>query len=1032
MEPGSGLVASRTNQIDFFMNPDRWQEVKRIFAGALDRAADERVHYLDRLCQGDDELRREVESLLGSHDDADGFMDEPAVREVADEIVATQIKRFSKSQEIAHYRIVSELGTGGQGAVYKALDTKLGRTVALKLLPPEVNAVDDTSRKRFQREAQLASSLDHPNICTVHDLMEVDGATFIVMQFVAGRNVRQLVEGRPLEVRHALRVGIQVCDALAAAHSKSIIHRDIKAQNVIVTDGGQAKILDFGLAKLMTRGSDYREQTELTAMGSPYGTPTYAAPEQSRGEKVDHRADIFSAGVLLYEMLAGTWPFQGKTAVDVRHAVLYDEPKGISERRGTSMPERLEAIVSRALSKDPANRYQHISQMRDELIDVLRNLPEAQESSTQSFLEGFKSAKFHTPRLGSKFVAGSAALLIVIAAVLAYGFYLRRPTLSALTGKDTILIADFSNTTGDPVFDDTLRQGLALQLQQSSLLNIFPNTKVRDTLRQMERKEDERVTVEIGREICQRNDLKALIAGSIAPLGSHYVITLEAINARSGDEVARQQVEAESKEQVLKSLSSAASGIREQLGESLSAIHQSDIPLYQLTTPSLEALKSFALGFDRSNKGEYFESIPLFKHAVELDPNFAYGYSLVAGNYIIMTEPRRAAENAAKAFALKDKVTDREKLYITYVYDNYALKDLDKAEETLRLYNQSYPNDFRASGNLSLVYQSLGQFDKSYDAARESVRLNPGISHWQVTLGTALLRLNRFGEAKTTFQGALQAGLDDPRMHATLYQLAFIDRDTSGMQQQLDWAHNKPEEFFAADLQTAAAAYEGRWRQSQDFAQQAIELAARVDFKEVAARFAAEQGLRAAVLDRCEQARTYDAQSLALDRNQVTLERIALAQALCGAPLQSSVDELARENPSDTVVNRLWLPIIRAAIEFKHGNAAKTIELLNGARSYEAAGDFWPQYLRGEAYLKLNKGAEAVTEFQSIRDHRGLAPLSALYPLASYGLGEAAALKGDKDDSLRSYESFLTEWKDADRDLMVLIDAQRHAKSASR
>jgi predicted Zn-dependent protease len=510
------------------------------------------------------------------------------------------------------------------------------------------------------------------------------------------------------------------------------------------------------------------------------------------------------------------------------------------------------------------------------------------------------------------------------------------------------------------------------------------------------------------------------------------VITLEAINASSGEEIARQQSEAESKEQVLKSLSSAASGIREKLGESLSAIQQSDIPLYQLTTPSLEALKSFALGFDRSNKGEYFESIPLFKHAVELDPNFAYGYSLVAGNYIIMSEPRRAAENATKAFALKDKVTDREKLYITYAYDNYALRDLDKAAETLRLYNQSYPNDFRASGNLSLVYQSLGQFDKSYEAAHESVRLNPGISAWQVTLGTALLRLDRFAEAKTALQGALQAGLNDPRMHATLYQLAFIDHDTTGMQQQLDWARNKPEEFFVADLQTAAAACEGRWQQSQDLAQRAIELAARVDFKEVAARFAAEQGLRAAVLDRCEQAKTYDAQSLELDHNQVTLERIALAQALCGAPLQSSTDELAKENPSDTLVNRLWLPIIRAAIEFKHGNAAKTIELLNGARSYEAAGDFWPQYLRGQAYLKLNKGAEAIAEFQSIRDHRGLAPLSTLYPLANYGLGAAAALQGDKDDSLRSYESFLTEWKDADRDLLALVEAQRHANSGRR
>jgi Flp pilus assembly protein TadD/TolA-binding protein len=860
-------------------------------------------------------------------------------------------------------------------------------------------------------------------------LLDIDGVIFIVMQYVAGRNVRELLNGRPLELRLALRIAIQVCDALAAAHAKGIVHRDIKAQNVIINESGQAKVLDFGLAKLMKGAGETGELTELTAMGSPYGTPTYAAPEQSRGEKVDYRADIFSTGVLLYEMLAGTWPFRGKTSVDVRHAVLYDEPKPIRERRGTPIPSELEIIAARALAKEPAARYQEIAQMRDDLIDVLRALPEARESSTQSFLEAFKPTKLRSgARLEMKYVGAAAIVVIAVAAIIAYGFYFRKPA-SALTSKDTILITDFNNTTGDSVFDDTLKQGLALQLQQSSFLNIFPTTKVRETLRQMERKEDERITVEIGREICQRNDLKALITGSIAALGTHYVITLEAINARSGEEIARQQAEAESKEQVLRSLSSVASGIREKLGENLSSIQRTDIPLYQLTTPSLEALKSFALGFDRSNKGDYFESIPLFKHAVELDPNFAYGYSLVAGNYTIMNEPRRAAENAAKAYALKDKVSDREKLYITYVYYNYVLKDLDKAAETLRLYDHSYPNDFRVSGNLSLVYLSMGQFDKSYNAASESVRLNPGISAWQVTMGTALMRLNRFAEAKEAFQRALQAGLDDPRMHAGLYQLAFIDRDDAAMKQQLDWARGKPEEFFAADLQTARAAYEGRWRQSQDFAQRAIELAAQVDFKEVAARFAAEQGLRAAVLDRCEQAKAYDAQSLVLDRNQVTLERVALAQALCGAPLQASMDELARENPSDTLVNRLWLPIIRAAIEFKHGNAAKTIELLNGARSYEAAGDFWPQYLRGQAYLKLNKGAEAIAEFQSIRDHRCLAPLSTLYPLASYGLGEAAALKGDKDDSLRSYESFLTEWKDADRDLLALIEAQRHANS---
>ncbi|HEX7681721.1 MAG TPA: serine/threonine-protein kinase, partial [Thermoanaerobaculia bacterium] len=770
------------------MDPDRWQEIKRVFEGALERAPDQRLDWVTEACQGDETLVQEVNSLLCSLDDAHGFLEQPAVGEVADQITASPVRNYAKGQSVAQYRIVSELGAGGQGTVYKALDTKLGRTIALKLLPPEMASIDDTSRKRFRREAQLASSLDHPNICTVHDLIDVDGASFIVMQFVAGHTVRQLVGGRPLEVRTALRIGIQVCDALAAAHSKGIIHRDIKAQNIIVSENGQAKILDFGLAKLIGDGSEVKDQTELTALGSPYGTPTYAAPEQSRGEKVDHRADIFSTGVLLYEMLSGTWPFQGKTVFEVRHAVLYDEPGPISEKRGGPIPAKLEAIVSRALAKEPARRYQRMSDLRDELLEVLRELPETKESSAASFLAAFRPARLRRlPRFNWRFGLTAAAVLLVAAAILTYSLYSRRRA-STLSGKDTILITDFTNTTGDAVFDDTLKQGLAMQLQQSPLLDVFPGTRVRETLRQMERSPDERVTVDTGREICQRNGLKALIAGAIAPLGRHYVITLEAINARSGETIGRQQTEAESKEEVLKSLSSAASGMREKLGESLSSIQQSDIPLYQLTTPSLEALKSFALGFDLSNKGEYFKSIPMFKRAVELDPDFAYGFSLLAGNYTIVNEPRRASENAAKAFALKGKGTDRERLYITGAYSNYTLGDLDKAIEAFRVYDQSYPNDFRASGNLSLAYLFLGQYEKAVRQARESVRLNPGISAWHVTLGTALVGLNRFPEAKETFERALGMGLNDARMHRALYQLAFIAHDEKAMQQQLDWA----------------------------------------------------------------------------------------------------------------------------------------------------------------------------------------------------------------------------------------------------
>jgi serine/threonine protein kinase len=868
--------------------------------------------------------------------------------------------------------------------------------------------------------------LDHPNICTVHDLMEFDGAVFIVMQYIAGRNVRQLLKGRPLEIRSALKIAIQVCDALAVAHSKGIIHRDIKAHNIIVSDSGQAKILDFGLAKLITEGGDGKHQTELTAMGSPYGTPAYAAPEQSRGEKVDQRADIFSMGVLLYEMLAGAWPFGGRTAIDMRHAVLHDEPKPISEKRGNSVPARLEGIVARALSKDPALRFQQVSQMRDELIDVLRELPEARETSTETFLEAFKPARLrHLPR-PSRGALAAAAIIGLLVVVAAYFFYPRR-RVTTLTSKDTILVADFDNQTDDPIFDATLKQGLAVELQQSPFLNLLPDAQARQTLRLMNRSPDERITRDIAREICQRQELKALIAGTIARFDRNYSLTLEAVNCQTGDSIALTQAQAEGKDQVLGALARAASGLREKLGESLSSIKNFDVPIDRLTTGSLDALKAYSLAFDLSNRGKYFESVPLFRHATELDPKFAYGYALLAGNYIILNQPRHAADNAARAFALKDRVSEREKLYITNYYNVAVTGELEKSVQDLEVYRRTYPRDWRPPGNLALTYSLLGQFDKSVTEARESVNFNPNISAWHVMLATGLMRLNRFAEAKQSFEHALEMNLDDARLHAGLYQLAFIDHEAAAMLQQVEWARGKPEEYFAADWQARTMAFAAQMHQSEILARRAIDLATRVDVKEVAASCATEQALSAAILGRCEQANAYDGQALALERNQVTLARVALSEALCRdtSQAQALIDELTRQHPSDTIANGLWAPIIRAAIELAHGNGARAVELLEPTRTYESAAEFWPQYVRGLAYLKINKGAEAAAEFQRIVDHRGEAPLSILYPLAYRGLAEAAAVSGDKAMALKMYKEFLELWIDADSDIPVLRQARQ-------
>ena len=562
----------------------------------------------------------------------------------------------------------------------------------------------------------------------------------------------------------------------------------------------------------------------------------------------------------------------------------------------------------------------------------------------------------------------------VVAALALSGFFYSRRA-QALTDKDTILLTDFVNTTGDAVFDGTLRQGLAVQLGQSPFLNLFPDARVRQTLRLMGRSLDERVTTEIGREICERQGLKALIAGTVAQLGSHYVITLEAVNGRSGESLAREQLEAESKEEVLKVLSRAATELREKLGESISSIQKFDAPL-ELTTSSLDALKAYTLGFEWSSKGKWLEAIPFYKRAVELDPNFAYAYSGLAVHYANTDQLGLAAESAEKAFALRARVSELEKLRISSFYYAFVTGEIDKGIEVLELYKQTYPRDSVAPTNLSVNYLLIGQFEKAVTEAREALRLNSRATGY-ANLGKAFIGLNRYAEAVTVFEQAFQKKLDTTHFRWGLYTIAFINGDAAAMQRQLDWAKGQPDEYEALDWQTGAAAFAGQWRRSQDFSRRSIDLAARSDAKEVAAQYAAEGALRGAVFGQCAQAKTSAAQSLALKRNQVSSTRSSLALALCGdaAHAQSLVDELTRRYPKDTRINGIWLPLIRAALELQHSSAAQAIELLQPATRYEAAAEFCPQYVRGLAYLKLSKAMEAAAEFQKILDHRGQAPL---------------------------------------------------------
>jgi eukaryotic-like serine/threonine-protein kinase len=1013
---------------------ERWGEIERLYHAALEREPDSRAAFLDEACAGDEELRREVAGLLAYDDPEASFIKAPAIQIAARVLAAEQPSESQATtltnpvaRRIGAYQLLGPLGSGGMGEVHLALDTRLNRKVAVKLLPAEFTA--DAGRvRRFAQEARAASALNHPNIITIHEIGELDHTHYIVTEYVEGETLRQRLVNAPekqLKLAEALDVGAQIAAALSAAHAAGITHRDIKPENVMVRPDGYVKVLDFGLAKLIEPSSPAIDTQGPavdgggTRSGVVVGTPRYMSPEQARGEKVDARTDIFSLGVMLYEMIAGRPPFAGATTSDLIAAILKDEPQPLTSHAPAAPPE-LERIAAKALRKNREERYQNAHALLADLKQLQRDLeftPEERKRSGQSRAGGGSPNK--------RRLATSVALAgLVIAAIVGWYYFNRSP---ALTSKDTILLAEFENKTGDEVFDVTLRQGLAIQLQQSPFLNFFPDERVQQTLRLMGRPPNERLTARVARELCVREGIKALIAGSIAPLGSHYVITLEAINGQSGESLGRSLAEAGSKEQVLRALSQAATELRAKLGESLGSVQELNRLLEDATTSNLEAFKFHAQAVALAISGRALEAIPFEKRATELDSNFAYAYSCLSVQYRDVNQLGLAGEYAAKAYALRERVSEFERLRLTYRYHLLVTGDMNQALETLRLQKQMYPRVSTASGDLADAYYWIGQTDQAIIEARESFRLYPNFFIPRLYLGMALLRLNRFAEAKEVLAQAIEQNIVHPDMRSTLYQLAYINDDAAGMQQQLDWAGGRPDEYIALDWQTGAAAFAGQARKAQELSRRAIDLAARGDTKEVAAQYAAEQALRDAVLGDCRQVRTDAAQGLKLESGRASLPSAALALALCGVTSQvkSLSEELVRRYPKDTFINSIWLPLIRAAMELQHGNAAQAMEQLRPASRYEAAAEFWPQHLRGQAYLRLGRHAEAASEFQKILDHRGEAPLSVLYPLAHLGRARAAALASDVAKSSEAYQTFFGLWKEADADLPVLRAARR-------